>query len=150
MQMRPTGKRISLTLTLLLASAGAQAVDSRHSATALCVAAIERNVKSGLHQNPSDQERQQWLRRLESAYAHMGDAYLDGLSGDAGKALLRDAESAVASWPPVRLEAQARSCEQQGIILLEHAPGWQRMLMRRSAQRLLERELAKLAPPRVQ
>lgn len=143
-----------LSLGLLLACAGAQAFEAgtpaepdRFTEAALCVATLEREVKSSLHPDPTQQERGQWQQRLEGAFAHMGDAYRDGLSGNAGKALLHAAESEVATWPPDRLEPQARSCELQGNTLLQQASGLQKLLVRRSAQRLLERELAKLAQP---
>lgn len=131
------------------ADAGARPrpADARFSQAALCVAVIERAVKSELQPDPNPQQRQQWQHRLESAFAHMGDAYLDGLSGDAGKALLQAAESDVASWPPSRLEPQARSCEREGLTLFQQASGLQQLLIRRSAQRLLERELARLSAP---
>ena len=62
-------------------------------------------------------------------------------------ALLQAAESDVASWPPSRLEPQARSCEREGLTLFQQASGLQQLLIRRSAQRLLERELARLSAP---
>lgn len=138
-----------LLSALLLAWAVAQAGEAgtpgetRFSQAALCVAVIERAVKSELQPDPTPQQRQQWQHRLESAFAHMGEAYLDGLSGDAGRALLQAAESEVVSWPPGRLEPQARSCEREGLTLFQQASGLQQLLIRRSAQRLLERELAK-------
>lgn len=143
-----------LPLALLIACTGGQAIevtappaDARFNEAALCVAALERDVKSGLHPNPTPQQRAQWQQRLESAFAHLGDAYLDGLSGNAGKALLQSAESEVASWPASLLEPHVRACEREGLVLFQQASGLQKLLIRRSAQRLLERELAKLPQP---
>lgn len=157
--MRPTIPFHPLVLTLLLATAVAQAgqagmspqsSESRFSELALCVAALERDVKSGLHANPTAQERKQWQLRLESAFAHTGKAYLDGLSGDESKAVLHAAETTVASWPEPRLKPYAQSCHEQGLVLLKQAPGLQQLIVRNSARRLLNRELAKLAVPAVQ
>ena len=140
-------------LVLLLASTGAQAgqagmppapTASHFSEVALCVAALEREVKSDLHANPTPQEQKQWQLRLESAFAHTGHAYLNGLSGDESKALLHAAESTVASWPEQRLKPYAQSCHEQGQALLDQAAGFQQLIVRNSAKRLLNKELAKL------
>lgn len=151
--MRRTSPFRPLTLALLLAGAGAQAgqagmppesTASRFSELTLCVAALEREVKSDLHANPTPQERKQWQLRLESAFAHTGHAYLDGLSGDESKALLHAAESTVASWPEQRLKPYAQSCHEQGQVLFDQASGLQQLILRNSAKRVLNRELAKL------
>ena len=151
--MRHTRSLRPLMLALLLVSAGAQAgqtgmppapMASRFSEVALCVAALEREVKSDLHANPTPQEQRQWQLRLESAFAHTGQAYLDGLSDDESKALLHAAESTVASWPEQRLKPYAQSCHEQGQVLFNQASGLQQLILRNSAKRLLNRELAKL------
>jgi len=140
----------SAVIALLLAAVPAvraqpvAAPSSRFDATALCVAALKRDIKMHLHPNPVADETQQWRVRLESAFAQIGQAYLDGLSGEQGQQLLQRAEADVAAWPERRLERQAQTCHEQGQILFEQAFGWQRALVRRSAQRWLERELAKL------
>ena len=153
--MRHSNPFRALMLALLLAAAGAHAGQagmppkpsaSRFSELTLCVAALEREVKSDLHANPTPQERNQWQLRLESAFAHTGQAYLDGLSGEESKALLHAAESTVASWSEQRLNPSAQSCHEQGQALLKQAPGLQQLVVRNSAKRLLNRELAKLAP----
>lgn len=140
-------------LALLLATGGQQAfgnglvteaTESRFSGAALCVAVLEREVKSGLHVDPTPQEREQWQRRLESAFAHIGNAYLSGLSGSEGKALLRSTEASVSHWPEQRLKSQAQTCHDQGQTLLGQAMGLQKMIVRNSAERLLNKELAKL------
>lgn len=140
-------------LALLLATGGQQAfgnglvteaTESRFSGAALCVAVLEREVKSGLHVDPTPQEREQWQRRLESAFAHIGNAYLSGLSGSEGKALLRSTEASVSHWPEQRLKSQAQTCHDQGQALLGQAMGLQKMIVRNSAERLLNKELAKL------
>ena len=140
-----------LLLALLLAGqqAGAtgpaaEPTESRFSGAALCVAVLEREVKSGLHPDPTPQEREQWQRRLESAFAHIGNAYLSGLSGSEGKALLRSTEASVSHWPEKKLKPQAQSCHEQGQALLGQALGLQKMIVRSSAERLLNKELAKL------
>ncbi|MCX7250695.1 MAG: hypothetical protein NTX37_04185 [Burkholderiales bacterium] len=142
-----------LMLALLLATGGQQAfgnglvteaTESRFSGAALCVAVLEREVKSGLHVDPTPQEREQWQRRLESAFAHIGNAYLSGLSGSEGKALLRSTEASVSHWPEQRLKSQAQTCHDQGQALLGQAMGLQKMIVRNSAERLLNKELAKL------
>ena len=141
-----------LILALLLATAGQQAfgtslamesTESRFSGAALCVAVLEREVKSGLHVDPTPQEREQWQRRLESAFSHIGNAYLSGLSGSEGKALLRSTEAAVSHWPEQRLKPQAQTCHDQGQALFGQALGLQKMIVRNSAERLLNKELAK-------
>jgi hypothetical protein len=143
-----------LILALLLAGAGgrvlgagasAEAVESRFHGAALCVAVLEREVKSGLHVDPTPQEREQWQRRLESAFAHIGTAYLDGLSGSEGKALLRSTEASVSQWPEKRLKPQAQTCHEQGLALLDQALGLQKLIVRGSAERLLNKELTKLS-----
>lgn len=151
-----------LALGLLLACAVAQAGEpqaqtdsgaqpqpsnARFSPAILCVAVLESEVKSDLQPDPTPQQRQQWQHRLESALSQMGNAYLDGLSIAAGKPMLQAAESEVASWPASRLEPQARACERKGQALFQQASGLEQLLIRRSAQRLLQRELAKLALP---
>lgn len=142
-----------LMLALLFATGGQQAfgtslaaesTESRFSGAALCVAVLEREVKSGLHVDPTPQEREQWQRRLESAFAHIGNAYLSGLSGGEGKALLRSTENSVSHWPEQRLKSQVQTCHDQGQILLGQAMGLQKMIVRNSAERLLNKELAKL------
>ena len=142
-----------LMLVLLLVSTGAQAGQTgmppapmapRFSEVALCVAALEREVKSDLHANPTPQEQKQWQLRLESAFAHAGQAYLDGLSDDESKALLHAAESTVASWPEQRLKPYAQSCHEQGQVLFDQASGLQQLILRNSAKRVLNRELTKL------
>ena len=117
---------------------------SRFDATAQCVAVLKRDIKMRLHPNPGADETQQWRLQLESAFAQIGQAYLDGLSGEQGQQLLQRAETDVAAWPERRLERQAQACHEQGQLLFERAYGWQKALVRRSAQRWLERELAKL------
>lgn len=124
--------------------AALQPVPSRFDAAGLCVAALERDIKAGLHPGPAADEVQQWRLRLESAFALTGQAYLDGLSGEQAKQLLRRAEADVAAWPERRLERQAQACHEQGQVLFERASGLQKALVRRSAQRWLDRELAKL------
>lgn len=146
---------LALTLALLLVSAGAQAglppdpKSSRFAEVALCVAALEREVKSDLHAKPTARERDQWRIRLESAFALTGDSYLKGLSGHESKALLHAAESTVASWPEQKLRSQAESCHAQGRILLDQASGLEQIIVRKAATRLLDKELAKLPSPPV-
>ncbi len=151
--MNPVYRPYPLILALLFATVGQQAfgtslaaesTDSRFSGAALCVAVLEREVKSSLHVDPTPQEREQWQRRLESAFAHIGNAYLDGLPGSEGKALLRSTEAAVSHWPEQRLKPQAQTCHEQGQALLGQAMGLQKMIVRSSAERLLNKELAKL------
>ena len=152
--MNPVRRPHSLILALLLATAGQQAfgtgsaaepTESRFSGAALCVAVLEREVKSGLHVDPTPQEREQWQRRLESAFAHVGNAYLSGLSGSEGQVLLRSTKASVSHWPEQRLKSQAQACHEQGQALLGQAIGLQKMIVRNSAERLLSKELAKLA-----
>ena len=151
--MNPVRRPYPLMLALLLTTAGQQAfgtslaaesTESRFAGAALCVAVLQREVKSGLHADPTPQEREQWQQRLESAFAHIGNAYLSGLSGSEGKALLRSTEASVAHWPEKRLKPQVQSCHEQGQALLGQAMGLQKMIVRNSAERLLNKELAKL------
>lgn len=155
--MNPVRRPYPLILALLLATGGQQAfgtssatepAESRFSGAAVCVAVLEREVKSSLHVDPTPQEREQWQRRLESAFAHIGNAYLSGLSGNEGKALLRSTEAAVAHWPEQRLKPQVQTCHDQGQALLGQAMGLQKMIVRNSAERLLNKELAKLSRTR--
>ena len=153
--MNPLRRSYPLLLALLLAGqqAGAtgpvaEPAESRFSDAALCVAVLEREVKSALHPDPTPQEREQWQRRLESAFAHIDNAYLSGLSGSEGKALLRSAEASVSHWPEKRLKPQAQSCHERGQALLGQALGLQKMIVRSSAERLLNKELAKLSRTR--
>ena len=154
--MRHASRFHPLTLALLLTSTGAQAGQadlppdpkaSRFAEVALCVAALEREVKSDLHPKPTPEERKQWQQRLESAFAHTGQSYLAGLSGEGSKALLHAAETTVASWPESRLKLQAESCHAQGLTLLNQASGLEQLIVRKAATRLLDKELAKLPPP---
>lgn len=152
--MSPSHRLLSALLTLLFtvvhashAAAPSPPTDSQFLAAALCAAALERDVKSSLHSHPTAPVRSQWQHRLESAFAHLGDAYLNGLSAEAGKDLLQQAESSVADWPQDRLTQHVGSCERHGITLFEQASGLQKLLIRRSAQRLLDKELAKLTAP---
>lgn len=149
--MIPSRQAHSLALALLLATGivhagtpAAASAESRFSEVSLCVAALERDVKSSLHAGPTSQEREQWQHRLESAFAHTGQAYLEGLSGEEGKRLLRSAESAVATWPASKFQPFAQSCDEQGRALLGQASSFQKVMIRKSAQRRLNRELAKL------
>ncbi len=156
--MRQTRSLGPLLLVLLLAAARAQAgqtglpsaaMESRFSEIALCVATLEREVKSDLHAKPTARERDQWQLRLESAFALTGDAYLKGLSGDESKALLHAAKTIIASWPEQRLRSQAQSCHAQGQSLFNQASGLEQLIVRKAATRLLDKELAKLPPPPV-
>lgn len=151
--MNPVSRPHPLILALLLAAWGPQALgnglaaataESRFSGAALCVAVLEREVKSSLHVDPTSQEREQWQHRLESAFAHIGNAYLSGLSGSEGKALLHSTAASVSHWPEQRLKPQAQTCHEQGQALLGQALGVQKMIVRSSAERLLNKELAKL------
>lgn len=151
--MNPVRSPYPLILALLLTAWGPQALgnglaaettESRFSGAALCVAVLEREVKSSLHADPTPQEREQWQLRLESAFAHIGNAYLSGLSGSEGKALLRSTEARIAHWPEQRLKPQVQTCHDQGQALLGQAMGLQKMIVRNSAERLLNKELAKL------
>ena len=150
--MSPMRALHPLLLALLLAGQPAGATgpaaaptESRFAGAALCVAVLEREVKSDLHPDPTPQEREQWQRRLESAFSHIGNAYLGGLSGNEGKALLRSTEASVSHWPEKRLKSQAQACHEQGQALFDQALGLQKMIVRHSAERLLNKELAKLA-----
>ena len=149
--------RTSLPLALLLlllltarpadageADAAAQLAASRFAPATLCVAALEREIKSGLHAGATTTELDRWQRRAESAFAHTGQAYLDGLSEQQAKPLLRAAETAVASWPTDRLARHTQACHTQGQALFEQASSLQQWVVRRSAQRWLKKELAKL------
>ena len=147
--------RTSLPLAwLLLLSAGpagageadatAALVTSRFTPAMLCVAAIEGQIKSELHAAATAAEFDRWQRRAESAFAHTGQAYLDGLSEQQAKPLLHAAETVVARWPAERLTRHAQTCHEQGHALFEQASGLQQWVVRRSAQRWLKKELAKL------
>ena len=149
-----TSLPLALLLTLLSAAgpadageadAAAQLTASRFAPATLCVAALEGEIKSGLHAEATAAELDRWQRRAESAFAHTGQAYLDGLSEEQAKPLLHAAETVVASWPAQRLAQHAQACHAQGQALFKRASGVQQWVVRRSAQRWLKKELAKLA-----
>ena len=117
---------------------------SRFGPATLCVAALEGEIKSGLQAGATAAELDRWQRRAESAFAHTGQAYLDGLSGEQAKPLLHAAETVVASWPAQRLAQHAQTCHAQGQALFERASGLEQWVVRRSAQRWLKKELGKL------
>jgi hypothetical protein len=147
---------LPFTLALLLAAhpAWAGAADataplaaSSFTPATLCVAALESEIKSGLHAGATAAELDRWQRRAESAFAHTGHAYLDGLSEERAKPLLHAAKAVVATWPADRLAQHAQACHAQGQALFEQASGVQQWVVRRSAQRWLRKELAKLPEP---
>ena len=148
-----TSLPLALALLLNAHCAGAGEADatqqaaSRFAPATLCVAALEGEIKSGLHAGATTTELDRWQRHAESAFAHTGQAYLDGLSEEQAKPLLHAAETVVASWPAQRLAQHAQACHAQGQALFERASGVQQWVVRRSAQRWLKKELARLTAP---
>jgi hypothetical protein len=117
---------------------------SGFEATALCVAAQERDLKARLHAQPTAVELERWQSELEVALARTGQAYLNGLSKAQARDLMTATEHTVAEWSEARLAEQVRLCLAEGRSVLAQASALQKFMVRQSAQRWLQRELGRL------
>ena len=144
--------RASISVAVLVVTiAGAAASSATESdssqgfeATALCVAAQERDLKARLHAQPSVAELERWQAELEITFARTGQAYLNGLSKELAKELLAASERQVAEWPQAQLSEQVRVCLREGRAVLAQASTMQKLLVRNSAQRWLNKELGRI------
>lgn len=147
--------RVALRLALLagaLACAGVMArgpvpspaTQTRPEADAHCIALLKQDVKARLHDlAPTDELPKAWQQRVEAAFALSGEAYHQGLSEKEARALLDAAEKTVALWPEARRQAEVLRCEEEGRARLKEASPLEKLVVRKGAQRWLQRERAR-------
>ena len=83
---------------------------------------------------------------VESAFAFIADAYLQGVGQARADELLKQARQAQASWPAAQLAPLQDDCLKEGTKLLEGSNFLSRALIRKAAQARIER-LRKSKPP---
>ena len=115
-------------------------------ADALCIAVLKQDVKAHLHDEAAvDMPLNTWQLRVEAAFALSGEAYHQGLSEKEARALLDVAERTVAIWSDPQRKAQVLRCEAQGRERLKEASPLEKLVVRKGAQRWLQRERARQA-----
>lgn len=115
-------------------------------ADALCIAVLKQDVQAHLPELSGNEELSKALQhRVEAAFALSGEAYHQGISEKEARALLDVAEKTVATWPEPRRKAQVVRCETEGRERLSEASVLEKWVVRKGAQRWLQRERARLA-----
>lgn len=115
-------------------------------ADALCIAVLKQDVKAHLHDEAAvDVPLNTWQSRVEAAFALSGEAYHQGLSEKEARALLEVAERTVVHWPEARRQVEVLRCEAEGRTRLKEASPLEKLVVRKGAQRWLQRERARQA-----
>lgn len=127
-------------LTLATAS-GARAAEPTAEHSAACVAALEREAEAMAEQfrRGKVEIEPELLRRVQQGFAFIGSAYKQGLRDEEAKMMLKAAEKAQESLPPVELAERQAACRAEGAELLNRANVLERTFVNHAAQRRVDK-----------
>jgi hypothetical protein len=142
-------KTIAITLLVFSGLSSAQAVQApepspRDLHAASCVAALDANTQELAEQIKAGKEasRSLLLDRLVSGAAFVGDAYLHGDSDEhQARELAEQAREAQKRLPAKELAARQAACADEGMKLYESGNGLQRAIVKRVAQKRMDKLL---------